>query len=357
MSTFSAPPEHSRHASDPAFTPARLQQPDPAVADAVRAGLTASRKSLPAWLFYDAEGSRLFERITLLPEYYLTRTERGIFSAEADRIIAAAFATYHQVTGDGHITSAGAGRLRLLELGAGTATKTGVLLAAAVRAQGETEYLPVDVSESAIAEACESLAQTLPEVNIQPQVANYVTDDLAVPPHDGPTLALYIGSSIGNFAHAEAVAILQNLRVQLRPGDSLLLGTDLVKDTATLEAAYCDADGVTEAFNLNMLRRLNRELNAGFDLSTFRHFACFNRDRSRIEMHLKSTRGQHVRIPLLNLSIPFEAGETIHTENSYKFTRKSIADLLREGGYAVTQTFTDTQNYFAVTLSTVDKSV
>ena len=350
MGTFSTTPQPSR--TSHANTGSAARAIDPAVASAVRAGLSTPQKSLPAWLFYDAEGSRLFERITLLPEYYLTRTERAIFSAEADRIIAAAFGTFHQATGDGHITAEGAGRLRLLELGAGTATKTGILLAAAVRAQGETEYLPIDVSPSAIAEACQSLADTLPQVNIQPQVANYVTDSLAIPPHDGPTLALYIGSSIGNFGRVEAAAILKNLRAQLRPGDSLLLGTDLVKDTSTLEAAYCDADGVTEAFNLNLLRRLNRELGAGFDLSTFRHVARFSRDESRIEMHLKSTRPQRVRIPALNLSISFEAGETIHTENSYKFTAESIADLLRQRSFAVTETYTDPQNYFAVTLAT-----
>ncbi|GAA3759089.1 L-histidine N(alpha)-methyltransferase [Terriglobus aquaticus] len=344
MSTFSAPPE----------TPATALAPaNSAIAAAVREGLTAPRKSLPAWLFYDAEGSRLFEQITLLPEYYLTRTERAIFQAEADRIIAAAFQSWHQATGDGQPTPDGAGRLRLLELGAGTATKTGILLAAAVRAQGETEYLPIDVSESAIAEACLTLTETLPQVNLQPQVANYVTDDLAIALHDGPTLALYIGSSIGNFGHDEAVAILRNLRAQLRPGDTLLLGTDLVKDTAILEAAYCDADRVTEAFNLNMLRRLNRELGAGFDLSTFRHVARYNREASRIEMHLRSTRTQQVSIPSLNLSIPFQAGESIHTENSYKFTPDSIRHLLREGGFAVTHTYTDPQNYFAVTLATV----
>ena len=352
MSTFSASAQSLRTSRTSESQVNVSRAIDPAVAAAVRSGLGAQKKSLPAWLFYDAEGSRLFERITLLPEYYLTRTERAIFASEAENIIAAAFQTWHRATGDGHVTPQGAGKLRLLELGAGTATKTGILLAAAVRVQGETEYLPVDVSASAIAEACDSLAESVPQVNIQPQIANYVTDSLAVPPHDGPTLALYIGSSIGNFAHAEAVAVLRNLRAQLRPGDTLLLGTDLVKDIATLEAAYCDADGITEAFNLNMLRRLNRELGAGFDLSTFRHVACFNHDASRIEMHLKSTCRQHVRIPALNLSIPFEAGETIHTENSYKFTRESIAGLLREGGFLVTQTFTDPQDYFAVTLAT-----
>ena len=356
MSTFSASPQPSRTSRATTASVNASRVTNPAVVEAVRAGLTAPQKSLPAWLFYDAEGSRLFERITLLPEYYLTRAERAIFTAEADRVIAAAFQNWRQATGDGHIAPNGEGKLRLLELGAGTATKTGILLAAAVRAQGETNYLPIDVSASAIAEACDSLAQTLPQVNIQPQTANYVTDALSIPSHSGPTLALYIGSSIGNFAHAEAVAVLANLRAQLRPGDTLLLGTDLVKDTPTLEAAYCDADGVTEAFNLNMLRRLNRELGASFDLSTFRHVACFNRRASRIEMHLKSTRSQYVRIPALNLSVAFQAGETIHTENSYKFTQDSIAGLLREGGFVVSQTYTDPKNYFAVTLATVASS-
>lgn len=337
----------------PRPTSAQVQPaPNPAVAEAVRNGLTASRKSLPAWLFYDAEGSRLFERITELPEYYLTRAERSIFAAQADQIVATALTAWHQATGDGHLAGDRAGKLRLLELGAGTAQKTGILLAAAVRVQGDTPYLPVDVSATAIDDACVSLARTLPRVHIQPQVANYVTDALNIPPHDGPTLALYIGSSIGNFSHDEAVAILRNLRAQLKPGDTLLLGTDLVKDAAVLEAAYCDAAGVTEAFNLNLLRRLNRELGANFDLSAFRHVACFNREQSRIEMHLKSSRNQVVRVPAIGLTLSFQAGETIHTENSYKFTRESIAALLQQGGFTSTVTFTDERKYFAVTLAT-----
>ncbi len=316
------------------------------VAEAVRTGLTANKKSLPAWLFYDDEGSRLFERITLLPEYYLTRTERAIFTREADGIIAAAMQAYRDSDRGSALT-----KLRLLELGAGTATKTGILLAAAVRAQGTTDYLPIDVSASAIDEACASIAQMQPNVVVHPQIANYVTDALHIPPHDGPTLALYIGSSIGNFAPAEAASVLQNLRSQLRPGDTLLLGTDLVKDTAVLEAAYCDSDGVTEAFNLNLLQRLNRELGADFDLAAFRHVAYFNVQHSRIEMHLRSTRPQTVRIRSLGLSVPFYTNECIHTENSYKFTRERIAALVAKGGFAVTQTLTDAQEYFAVTLA------
>ncbi len=324
--------------------------PESAIAQAVRTGLTAAPKWLPAWLFYDAEGSRLFERITELPEYYPTRTERAIFQRDADAIITAAFSAYHRAISSGNITASGAGKLRLLELGAGTAAKTGILLAAAVRAQGPTAYLPIDVSETALEAACHSLTQTLPDVQVQPQIANYVTDALTIPTHRGPTLALYIGSSIGNFGPDEAVAILRNLRAQLRPGDTLLLGTDLVKDIAVLEAAYCDEAGVTEAFNLNMLRRLNRELGANFNLAAFRHVACFNRDHSRIEMHLKSTRDQQVRIPALNLTVSFAAGETIHTENSYKFTPASIGHLLHASGFTPLQEFTDQQNYFAVTL-------
>ena len=319
-----------------------------AVADAVREGLGSSPKWLPAWLFYDAEGSRLFERITVLPEYYLTRTERAIFTGYADGMMDAALGVYAAATGDGE-----GKKLRMLELGAGSASKTGILLSAAVRRQGTTQYLPVDVSETAIESACYSIARALTDVQVLPQVANYVTDELSIPLHDGPTVALYIGSSIGNFAPEEAVEILRKLRGQLKPGDSLLLGTDLVKDTRLLLAAYDDSNGVTEAFNLNMLRRVNRDLRAGFDLATFRHEAIWNAEASRMEMHLRSTRAQTVRIAGLGQSFAFAAGETIHTENSYKFTPASIAAMLRLAGFRTAETWHDEQNWFAVTLAAV----
>jgi L-histidine N-alpha-methyltransferase len=319
-----------------------------AVADAAREGLTASPKWLPAWLFYDAEGSRLFERITVLPEYYLTRTERAIFTGYADGMIDAALAAYATATGNGE-----GKQLRLLELGAGSASKTGILLAAAVRRQGTTQYLPVDVSETAMEFACSAIERALTGVQVLPQVANYVTDELSIPPHDGPTLALYIGSSIGNFAPDEAVEILRKLCGQLRPGDSLLLGTDLVKASPLLLAAYDDSDGVTAAFNMNVLHRLNRDLRASFDLDAFRHEAIWNPTESRMEMHLRSTRAQTVRIPALGRNVAFAAGETIHTENSYKFTPESIAELLQSAGFRAVETWTDEQNWFAVTLATV----
>lgn len=314
---------------------------DPVIA-AVRAGLTATPKWLPAWLFYDEVGSDLFEQITVLAEYYPTRTERAIFAANADSIIEAALG--------GQAPDA---KLRLLELGAGTATKTGILLTAAIRRQGVTQYLPIDVSETSLQEAERSLQRLLGAVEIVPQIANYVTDTLSIPPHAGPTLALYIGSSIGNFAPHEAVAILRNLRSQLRPGDSLLLGTDLVKDEQLLVAAYDDAQGVTAAFNRNVLERLNRELGADFDLSRFRHRALWNGEALRIEMHLESTVMQTVRVPGAGLVPHFRQGETIHTENSYKFTGTSVRELLAAAGFDVVHTWRDERNWFAVTLAAV----
>ncbi len=321
---------------------------DSPIAEAARKGLAATGKYLPAWLFYDRQGSWLFEQITVAPEYYLTRTERAIFAAQAENVVSSARALWSEANPD-----RANGSLRFLELGAGTATKTGILLGAAVRVQGPTDYLPIDVSATAIEEACATIAAEHPDVYAHPQVANYVTERLRIPAHDGPTLALYIGSSIGNFSTREAVAVLRNLREQLRTGDSLLLGTDLVKDTAVLEAAYCDAEGVTEAFNLNVLRRLNRELGANFDLSAFEHVAYFNAKESRIEMHLRSVRQQTVRLAGLGMSVEFRAMECIHTENSYKFTTERIAELLKESGFSVERTFQDDLGYFAVTLASV----
>jgi len=315
---------------------------DPIAATA-RVGLTTPQKTLPPWLFYDQAGSQLFEQITRLPEYYLTRTERALFERYAADIF---------LSLDAPVTIA--------ELGAGTAAKTGILLEAATRFQPEVLYQPIDVSPSALAEACESLERRFPQVVVRSQVANYVTDPIHIhrlPDHK--ILALYIGSSIGNFSPAEARAILRNLRAQLQPGDALLLGTDLApgpcKSVAALLAAYDDASGVTAAFNLNILARLNRELGADFDLDGFAHAARWNPQESRIEMHLASITRQTVQLPANSagptLKLRFAPGETIHTENSYKFTTETIAALLDDSGFTPTQTFTDPSHLFAVTLA------
>jgi dimethylhistidine N-methyltransferase len=309
-----------------------------ALACEVRRGLIARPRSLSPWMFYDAEGSRLFERITTLPEYYLTRTERAILAGNADAIVAGAH-------NDRSLP------LRLVELGAGTASKTRILLEAALRLSDNVAYVPVDVCPDALELACQNVASALPEVRMQPVVQNYITHPLQLEPFDGTTLALYIGSSIGNFSPEEARLILRNLCVQLQGGDALLLGTDMVKDEPTLLAAYDDSDGTTAAFNLNILRRLNRELGANFDAGCFRHRVLWNSIESRIEMHLESTREQDVSIEDADLELHFMPRETIHTENSYKFTDRGIRSLLSESGFETREAWKDSHGWYALTLA------
>jgi len=304
----------------------------------VRRGLIARPRSLSPWMFYDAAGSRLFERITTLPEYYPTRTERAILSRYADAIMAAA-------QGDRSLP------LRLVELGAGTASKTCILLEAALRVSDDVAYVPVDVCPDALELACQKVACALPEVRLQPIIRNYVTHPLQLEPFDGTTLALYIGTSIGNFAPEEARIILRDLGVQLQPGDALLLGTDMVKDEPTLLAAYDDSDGITAAFNLNVLHRLNRELGANFDAARFRHRVLWNYIESRIEMHLESTREQDVCIDHAELDLHFMPRETIHTENSYKFTDWGIRTLLGGAGFEVREEWKDSRGWYTLTLA------
>lgn len=316
--------------------------PNEAVLEAALTGLTVAageQKTLPPWLFYDETGSQLFERITALPEYYLTRTERAIFTAHANEILTLA---------------ANTSRLTLIELGAGSAAKTGILLAAAVGRQGSVHYQPIDISASALDEAADSIADHIPGVIVTPQVANYITQPFTVERQsDECVLALYIGSSIGNFSPQEAVAILRNLREHLETGDTLLLGTDLApsghKSVATLLSAYDDAAGVTAAFNKNILTRLNRELEANFSVNCFKHRARWNAKASRIEMHLESRVSQIVQIG--GERILFRAGETIHTENSYKFTPAMLAELFTSAGFTPEHTIRDPADIFAVTLA------
>jgi L-histidine N-alpha-methyltransferase len=280
----------------------------------------------------------VFSSITTLPEYYPTRTERDILANYAEAIIRATGSDCSR-------------RLRLLELGAGTAAKTGILLEAATRLGNEVIYIPVDVSSDALDAACGSIGGLLPDVKLQPMVANYVTHPPTLEPFNGTTLAMYIGSSIGNFSPQEARTILRNLRSELRLGDALLLGTDMVKDEATLVRAYDDKEGVTAAFNLNVLHRLNRELGADFDTACFRHRARWNPVQSRMEMHLESTRNQCVNIPAAQLSLQFATDETIHTENSYKFSESTLGALLGDAGFTIEQTWTDTRQWYALTLA------
>lgn len=326
-----------------------------ALLEAVRRGLGKKPYTLPAWLFYDERGSALFEQITELPEYYLTRTERGIFERYADTMLDSAAGEIGR-------------QLAFLELGAGTATKTGVLLQAAARRQERVRYVPVDVSASALEEATRVLTESVPGLVVEPQVANYLRQPIRVRRPPGSTvLALYIGSSIGNFEPSEARGVLRHLRSQLLPGDALLLGTDLApaagvngasaasgKSIAMLLAAYDDSIGVTAAFNRNMLHRLNRDLGTEIDVSQFAHEARWNENASRIEMHLVAQQNTELQVPTSRgemLIVPLRTGESIHTENSYKYNRAAVEAMLTDGGWSTEETWVDDRGLFAVTLA------
>jgi dimethylhistidine N-methyltransferase len=302
----------------------------------VYSGLTAHPKRLSPWLFYDEPGSRLFEAITQLPEYYLTRTERGIFARYADEIL----------------ECAGHRELTMIELGAGTAAKTGLLLRAAVRRQGQVDYVPIDVSESALAAAKGHIEADIPGVRVTSRVADYTEGIAEFPVNGHRRMVLYIGSSIGNFEPADAVKVLREARRRLAPGDLLLLGADHVKDRQTLLRAYDDEAGVTAEFNKNILSRINRELGANFNPRLFKHRARWNAVRSRIEIYLVSLIPQYVTIPALEFEVQFARGETIHTENSYKFTAESLSAIVERAGFSITHSWTDEREWFGVYLAT-----
>jgi dimethylhistidine N-methyltransferase len=307
------------------------------IASSVYEGLMSTPKWLPSWLFYDAAGSRLFDQITQIPEYYVTRTERAILQKHAAEIVSCA---------------AGQNALRLVELGAGSADKTRLLLTAAVDRQDTVFYEPVDVSASALVEAQIRIENEIPGVLVCPRVQDYTHDlelDATLPSER--RLVLYIGSSIGNFEPGESLMLLERVRASLDPGDCLLLGVDLVKDEAVLQAAYDDAAGVTAAFNRNMLVRLNRELDADFGPETFAHRAVWNPAHSRMEMHLVSETRQTVWIPAIDVRVNFEAGESIHTENSYKYQQGAAEALLQKAGFVHEVTWTDENEWFAVCLA------
>src|SRR5579863_6480016 len=294
----------------------------PAIAFDVRAGLTAAPKRLPAKLFYDEIGSQLFEQITELPEYYLTRTERAILERYAADILRQAGAS-----------------LTLVELGAGTATKTSILIEELLQRQSRTLFYPIDVSASALDEAVRHLGKEFPALRVNPIVADYTGGVPALNRISGRKLVLYIGSSIGNFEPPQAIRVLRRIRQTLRSGDALLLGADFAKSSRILVPAYDDAQGVTAAFNKNILARLNRELDADFDLDAFRHVALWNRRCSRMEIYLESLVDQSVFVPALDLDVTFKAGERLHTENSYKYTDAMIDSILHESGFALEHTW------------------
>ncbi|MGA7885766.1 MAG: L-histidine N(alpha)-methyltransferase [Acidobacteriaceae bacterium] len=306
-----------------------------AVGSEVWRGLVARPKRLSPWLFYDDRGSALFEAITALPEYYLTRTEREILAEHSDAILS--------VAGDSG--------LAILELGAGTAAKTDLLLAAAARRHGAVTYYPMDIAASALEQARDRITRDLPQVTVHPIQSDYTRNLGELPGAGHRRLVLYIGSSIGNFEPPRAIALLRSLRRRLAPGDWLLLGVDHIKDRTTLLRAYNDAAGITAEFNRNVLTRINAELGANFRPRLFRHRALWNDRECRMEMHLESLVAQEVSIPALEMTIRFRRGESVHTENSYKFTPDAANLLLKRGGFAPRQSWTDARAWFGVYLA------
>jgi L-histidine N-alpha-methyltransferase len=297
--------------------------------DSVLHGLGSAPKTLPCKFFYDAEGSTLFDRICELPEYYPTRTELALLQARA-----------------GEIAELAGPQASLVEFGSGAGVKIRLLLAAMDR---PAVYVPVDISRDHLMAASSSLAADFPDLRIAPVCADY-TDRFALPPVKGTMpqrhVGFFPGSTIGNFTPSEATGFLRRAAHLLGRGSLMIVGADLPKDPAVLCAAYDDSAGVTAAFNLNLLVRINRELGGSFDLDGFAHEARWNAEESRIEMHLVSRRRQSVRVG--SRRFDFLEGESIHTENSYKYGEDAFRRLARAAGYSPVTCWTDERRLFSI---------
>ncbi|MGC5780501.1 L-histidine N(alpha)-methyltransferase [Methylobacterium sp. NFXW15] len=300
---------------------------DPIFLADVRAGLSKPLKTLSPKYFYDAAGSELFEQITALPEYYPTRTEVGILDARGPEI-----------------ANVLPKQAALVEFGSGSTAKLRRLLR---HLPDLAAYVPVDVSGEFLADQAKTLRHDFPDLAVEPVVADF-TKPFPLPETTGmaPRAGFFPGSTVGNFEPAEAEALLDSFGEILGPDALLILGVDLVKDKDRLEAAYDDAAGVTAAFNMNLLKRINHELGGDFDLDAFEHRAVFNTQASRIEMHLVSRKDQTVRIG--GDSFAFRQGETIHTENSYKYTLETFRALAARAGWQTVTAWTDADALFSV---------
>ena len=303
-------------------------------ADALH-GLTRSPKELPPKWFYDERGSQLFDEITRLPEYYPTRREREILTRRAGEIAALTGASI------------------LVELGSGTSDKTRLLLDAFYATGRLRTFVPVDVSTEILVASADSITSEYPGLAVHAVVGDFERHLSVLPRGEGRRLVAFLGGTIGNLYPAERSRFFREIATLLSPGDAFLLGTDLVKDTARLHAAYNDSRGVTAEFNRNVLRVLNRELGATFDVRAFDHVARYDEENAWIEMALRSQADQTVRIDDLDLTVWFAAGEEMRTEISAKFTRSGIESELADAGLAVERWWTDDASDFALSLSTL----
>lgn len=321
-------------ATDSRFRLVQVSTPSEDFGRDVREGLTSARKALPPRWFYDALGSALFDAICFLPEYYVMRAEAELLTSYRTQIV-----------------DAFGGNVRLVELGSGAARKTRLLLDVLTERQAEVEYVPVDVDAQMLERSGRELLKDYPTLRVLAVCSDFTKPSVplaaAGPSNQGRTVVLFLGSTIGNLDPEGAVAMLRDLRNGLASGDALFLGADLRKSRDILEPAYDDPLGVTAAFNLNLLGRINRELGGHFSLETFRHRAFYDEAHGRIEMHLVSTRAQRVRIDALQLEVSFDEGETIHTESSYKHDHTTLAALAAAAGFTIEQRWTDSRGWFA----------
>jgi len=303
----------------------------------VRRGLTADAKSLPPKYFYDDRGSELFDAICDLPEYYLTRTEHALLARVAGDVIALAAPQ------------------QLVELGSGVSRKTRLLLDALTASQPAPWYVPVDVNETVLRNSAQALRRAYPTLGVHGLVADF-EPGLPPLPSAARRLVGYLGSSIGNFVPPADARFLRAVAARLQPGDCLLLGVDQVKDVAVLEAAYDDAAGVTAEFNRNVLRVINRTLDADFVPEEFDHVARYDVEDAHIDMYLRAQRPLRVRIGALGLEVQFGGGEMIHTETSRKYTRASAEAMLRSGGFRPEGWYVSPDGAFALALAVVDRA-
>ena len=304
-------------------------------AEDVRNGLSAFPKRLFPKYFYDELGSQLFEAICLLPEYYLTRAENEIFALYSDEIV-------NEISAE---------KVSLIEMGSGSASKTRLIIEALLKRQAELLYIPVDISVTALEQSSRVLLQSYPRLRINAYASDYYDGISALGADKRQrTLALFLGSNIGNFDPEEAHTFLRAMRGVLKAGDALLLGADLRKKREILEEAYDDALGVTAAFNLNLLARINREMEADFNLRAFHHQAIYNEELGRVEVYIASNTRQTVSIRRLDLEIHFTEGERIHTENSHKYDLASLSQLASATGYTRARTWLDKREQFSSNL-------
>lgn len=303
-------------------------------ADDVCNGLSAPSKHLSSKYFYDEVGSALFDVITLLPEYYLTRAETEILHEWGWEIVRAL-----------------GNPVEFIELGSGSAIKTRILIEEALRVQRSLRYSPIDISAEALRASAQSLVASYADISVTAYAGDYFsilgTEHLH---RQSRMMVMFMGSNLGNYEPAQARKLMGGIASSLKPGDGLLLGLDLKKDARVLELAYDDPTGVTAAFNKNLLARINRELGGHFDLHAFRHVAHYDERAGAVRSHLESLNAQQIGIDAINLTVSLEQGERVHTESSYKFSEQDIVDLGRVAGLRLERSWTDRQKRFSVNL-------